>query len=130
MSKKTLISVGVLAVAVVAVLLVWMQFGMPQTQQGEKNIMVDVVLTDGTTQTFNYETSVEFLGEALSNEGLIEGEMGEYGLFVTGVNGTVVDNSKQQWWCLTKGGEEVMTSFDTTPIADGDVFEITLTEGY
>ena len=40
------------------------------------------------------------------------------------------DDSQQQWWCFTKGGEMLETGVDTTPIADGDAFEITLTEGY
>ena len=44
--------------------------------------------------------------------------------------GETADASRQQWWCLTKGGESVNTSADQTPIADGDVFELTLTEGY
>ncbi len=38
--------------------------------------------------------------------------------------------SKQQWWCITKGGEQVNTSADQTPIADGEQFELTLKEGY
>ena len=49
---------------------------------------------------------------------------------MTAVNGIAADDSKQEWWCFTKGGEEMMTGVDTTPIADGDAFEITLTEGY
>ncbi len=130
MSKKVLIPVGVLALAIIAVVVIWLQFGMPQTTAGDKSIAVDVVLADGSTETFNYDTDLEFLGEVLTNEELIEGEMGEWGIFVTAVNGVVVDDSKEQWWCLTKGGEDVMTSFDTTPIADGDTFEITLKEGY
>ena len=49
---------------------------------------------------------------------------------MTTVNGVTVDDSKQQWWCFTQDGEMLMTGVDTTPIADGDHFEITLTEGY
>ncbi len=130
MNKKTIIAVVALVLAVVLVGGTYYLFGMPQTQAGAKALTVSVVLTDGTSTDFEVETSDEFLGSALSETGLIKGDMGDYGLFVTEVNGVVVDDSKQQWWCLTKGGETVMTSFDTTPIADGDVFEITLTEGY
>ena len=36
----------------------------------------------------------------------------------------------QEWWKLTKGGEMVNSSADSTPIADGDHFELTFTVGY
>ena len=41
-----------------------------------------------------------------------------------------VDDSKQEWWSFTKDGQMLETGVDTTPIADGDHFEITLTAGY
>ena len=65
----------------------------------------------------------------LENE-LVAGEIGQYGLFITTVDGETADDSKQQWWCITKGGEQGNTSADTTPIGDGDQFELTLTQGY
>ena len=45
-------------------------------------------------------------------------------------DGVAIDDSLQQWWCVTKGGESVNTGVDTTPIEDGDHFELTLTTGY
>ena len=67
---------------------------------------------------------------ALEQEKLVEGEESQYGLFVKTVNGYTVDDSRQEWWCFTKGGETLFTGVDDTPIADGDKFEITLTVGY
>lgn len=49
---------------------------------------------------------------------------------VTTVNGVTADSSLEEWWCFTKGGETLNTGVDSTPIADGDHFEITLTTGY
>lgn len=66
----------------------------------------------------------------LEAEQLVEGEMGPYGLFITAVDGEKADDTKQQWWCITKGGETVNTSAEQTPIADGDRFELTMKEGY
>ena len=60
----------------------------------------------------------------------MQGEESQYGLYVTTVNGLTADESQQQSWCFTKGGEDVMTGVDSTPIADGDHFEITLKTGY
>ena len=102
----------------------------PAPQQGGKTIAVQVVLLDGESSDYTIQTDEEYLRGALESIDLIEGSESEYGLFVTTVNGVTVDDSKQQWWCFTQDGEMLMTGVDTTPIADGDHFEITLTEGY
>ena len=34
--------------------------------------------------------------------------------------------SANQWWAISKSGEMATTGVDTTPIADGDHFELTL----
>ena len=52
------------------------------------------------------------------------------GLYVTTVDGVTADDGNQEWWCFTLNGETINTGVDTTPIADGDHFEITLTTGY
>ena len=67
---------------------------------------------------------------ALEQEGLVQGDESEYGLFVTVVDGETADSEQQQWWCFTKGGEMLMTGVDDTPIADGEQYEITLTIGW
>ena len=74
--------------------------------------------------------TAEFLRGALEDAKLVEGEESDYGLFVKTVDGVTADDANEEWWCFTKGGEPVMTSVDSTPIADGDTFEITLTTGY
>ena len=101
-----------------------------EAQTGAKTITVDIVMPDGTTDTVTIQTDAEYLRGALEQEKLVEGEDGPYGLFVKTVNGYTVDDSKQEWWCFTKGGEALFTGVDDTPIADGDKFEITMTVGY
>lgn len=102
----------------------------PKTNVGEKQISVLITHSDKSTAYFQYATTSEYLGEDLLKEGLVSGEDGQYGLFITTVDGETADSSKQQWWCITRNGERLHTSADTTPIADGDQFELTLTEGY
>ncbi|MBQ5987536.1 MAG: DUF4430 domain-containing protein, partial [Clostridia bacterium] len=75
-------------------------------------------------------TDAETLRGALEQESLIAGDEGEYGLFVKTVDGETADDAKQEWWCLTKGGEMWMNGVDTTEIADGDAYEFTLTVGW
>ena len=128
-NKKIWLAAAAL-VAAVAVLLGVYFVTRPAPQQGGKTISVQVVLLDGESSDYTIQTDEEYLRGALESIDLIEGSESEYGLFVTTVNGVTVDDSKQQWWCFTQDGEMLMTGVDTTPIADGDHFEITLTEGY
>ena len=128
LNKKLLLGAAalVLAVAVLAGLYLATR---PAGAAGDKTITVTVA-AHGSEDVFTIETDAEYLRGALESADLIEGTESEYGLFVTAVNGIAADDSKQEWWCFTKGGEEMMTGVDATPIADGDAYEITLTEGY
>ena len=102
-----------------------------ETQAGAKTITVEIIVEGAETVTKTIRTEAEYLRGALEQEeGLLAGEESQYGLFVKTVNGITVDDAKQQWWCFTKGGEDLFTGVDTTPIADGDKFEITLKTGY
>lgn len=98
--------------------------------EAAKAITFTVVHGDGSSKEFSIQTGQEMLGAALADEKLIEGDEGEFGLFVTAVDGETADSSKQQWWCLTKGGEAVTTGVDSTPVEDGAKYEFTLTTGY
>lgn len=97
---------------------------------GAKAYTLTVVDAEGKETVHELSTDEEMLGAALLSAGLIEGSESEYGLFVTKVDGIEADSANEEWWCLTKGGETVMTGVDSTPVADGDKFEFTLTVGY
>ena len=129
MNRKT----GILAAALVILCVaagILFQMNKPETVTGTKNIDVIVIHADQTENTFSYETNAEYLGEVLLENELAEGDITDYGLFISTVDGETADNSKQQWWCITKGGEQVNNGADTLPIIDGDQFELTLMEGY
>lgn len=128
-TKKIIIGVVILIVVIAAMFLVYENFK-PKAKAGNKKITVTVVHADKSSKDFEYQTDAEFLGEVITGDGLVVGEDSDYGLFITEVDGEKADDSKQQWWCITKGGEQVNTSADQTPISDGDTFELTLTEGY
>lgn len=128
-TKKILLIAGV-ALALVAVMAAaWFALG-PKGAAGQKNISVTVIYADASTDTFSISTHAEFLRGALEEQNLVAGDESEFGLFVKTVNGVTADEANQEWWCFTKGGEEVLTGVDTTPIADGDAFEITLKAGW
>ena len=93
-------------------------------------VTVTVVHGDGSSKDFTVKTDKEMLGEALTDEKLVDGEDGPYGLYIKTVDGETADDAKQEWWCLTKGGESVETGVDSTPVEDGAVYELTLMTGW
>lgn len=128
-NKKALILIAALIIAAVAMFCIYKVL-MPKGQTGEKEITITVVHADESSKDFVCQTDEAYLGDVLKAEKLVEGTEGEFGLFITSVDGEKADDSKEQWWCITKGGEVLNTSADQTPIEDGDQFELTLTEGY
>ena len=127
--KQNAILAAALVVLCVLAAILYQNFK-PETTKGSKEITVTVIHADQSEKDFTYHTDAEYLGEVLLAEGLIDGEDGDYGLFVTTVDGDIADDAEQQWWCLTKNGETVNTGVDLTPIADGEHYELTMTEGY
>ncbi|MBQ9861585.1 MAG: DUF4430 domain-containing protein [Clostridia bacterium] len=122
------IGFAVLALVVAAAVVIYVKTR-PEPQEGAKTITIQLVYDDVDT-TVTIHTNAEYLRGALEEKNLIAGDESEYGLFVKTVNGRTADGAKQEWWCFTKGGETLMTGIDTTPIADEEVFEVTLMVGY
>lgn len=129
-SKKPIITIAVILLVAVAAVLCVLFVIRPLLSSGEKTVTIDVVDAEGSVSSYEFETTDETLGELLVNEGIAEGESSQYGLFITTVDGITADESKQEWWCITKAGEEMMTGADDTPLADGDQYELTLTTGW
>lgn len=130
-NKKKVLLIGGIAIAIIAVLVgVWFFTTQSSIITGEKNIKVMVVYADQSQDMFDIKTKEEFLRGALEQEKLISGNESQYGLFVTTVNGITANDSKQEWWQFSSSGSALPTSVDSTPIADGQQFEILLTVGY
>ena len=117
--KKTILAVAALVVIAAVLLLVWRAV-----------TPVQVLHKGGEERVFTLETGEAYLGAVLTAEGVVEDNQGPYGLYMLTVDGETVDEGAQEWWKLTKGGEMVNSSADSTPIADGDHFELTFTVGY
>ena len=98
--------------------------------EGDKQITAVIVHGDGTRKEISIETSKDTLGRALVEAGIVEGNGTAYGIYIVTADGERADENKEQWWCITKGGEGVNTGADSTPIEDGDVFELTFTTGW
>ena len=102
----------------------------PDAIEGKKTVTVEVVHQDGSSRTFTYETQAGYLGEVLQAEGLIQGENGTYGFYITEVDGErAVFELDGAYWAFYQGDSYVNTGVDQTPIADGDAFSLVYTKG-
>ena len=84
-----------------------------------------VVVADleGKETTFEYASDKATVGEALIDEGLIEGHETEYGLYVDSVNGVALDWDKDgKYWAFYIDGEYAMTGVDATEITEGATY--------
>ena len=91
--------------------------------EGEKSFVTEVVDADGNTVRFTVQTNEKTVGEALQKLGVIDGEEGDYGLYIKTVNGITADFSKDNtYWAFYVDGEYAMTGADMTDAVDGTVY--------
>ena len=112
-----------------AALVIW-QKNKRETQQGGKEITINVDHLNGDDTTFTIHTDEEYLRGALEQEDLIEGTESEYGLYVLTVDGETADESEQQWWGYSVNGTFAELGVDSQPVADGDVYDFVLNVGW
>lgn len=125
-NKLLLAVVGVLALVVILLAVYFLT--KPKTSEGAKTVTVTVVHADKTEKTFTYKTDAEYLGEVLEAEGLVEGTMGDYGLYITKVDGEeAIYEENGSYWAFYDGDEYATLSVDQTPIEDGDSFSLVYT---
>ena len=91
--------------------------------QGSKTFTFEVVDSKGETTVFHVKTDAETVGEALQDEQLIAGDMGDYGLYVKTVNGETADYDKDgHYWAFYVNGEYGMSGVDVTTIEEGATY--------
>ena len=95
---------------------------------GEKVITLEVKVNDNSVK-FTIRTDKSFVGQALIDNGLVEGDEGPYGLYVKKVNGILADyDINQTYWAFNINGEYAMTGIDTTEISEGDTYQLVYTK--
>ena len=84
-----------------------------------------VVDAEGNEKTFEIHTDKTTVGEALLELKLIDGEDGDYGLYVKSVNGITADyNVDGTYWAFYINGEMAMTGVDSTNIEAGATYSL------
>jgi len=130
MSRKSKITaVMLLLILIAAFCAVYLVFK-PSVTAGEKTFTVKVVHADRSEKTFSYRCSDEYLGDTLLREGLIKGEKGAYGIYITEVDGErAVYEKDKAYWALFINGEYAVSGIDATPIENGAQYTLAYTFG-
>ena len=92
--------------------------------EGAKTVTVQVTAYEKTV-VFTIKTDAQYLGQALLDNKLVEGEMGAYGLYIKRVNGILADyDIDGTYWAFYSNGEYMMSGVDTTEISGGEHYEL------
>lgn len=84
---------------------------------------ITVVDEEGKETAFEIETTRTTVGDALLDEGLIEGEDSEYGMYIKSVNGILAEyETTGTYWAFYIDGEYAMTGVDQTKITEGTAY--------
>ncbi len=129
MKKKTLIALLVIVALVVALVAVYF-VTRPDVAPGTKSFTLEIVHKDGSTKNLQLKSNGEYLGQFLQDEGIISGEMGQYGLYIHEVDGEkAVYEVDGAYWAFYVDGEYAMVGIDLTPIEEGKVYQLAYTIG-
>ena len=93
--------------------------------EGETVFSFSVTDTEGNESLFEVHTDKTTVGEALQECGMIEGEEGEYGLYVKTVNGITLDyDTDGKYWAFYIDGEYASTGVDGADIKEGSAYAL------
>ena len=91
--------------------------------EGQTKFLFTVVDKDGNETNFEIHTDKKTVGEALLELELIDGEAGEFGLYVKTVNGITADyDVDQTYWAFYVDGEYALAGVDVTAIEEGAAY--------
>lgn len=91
--------------------------------EGETSFVFTVVDANGNKTVFNISTNKKIVGEALKEHKLIDGEEGQFGLYVKTVNSISYDYDKDgKYWAFYVDGEYAQTGVDKTEIKKGSSY--------
>ena len=98
------------------------------TEFGEGSKTVKVTVKAGDDEViFTIHTDKTYLGDALLEHELIDGDKGEFGIYIKKVNGILADyDIDKTYWGFYKSGEMMMVGVSSAEIADGDSYELVL----
>jgi len=93
--------------------------------EGANQFKLEVVTGNEDDFFYLIKTDEETVGNALAKLGMIEGEQGQYGLYIKYVNGELHDYEVDQtYWGFYIDGEYAELSCDLTEIEEGKLYTL------
>ncbi len=130
MKNRKMIVTAVILVLAIALMAGVYAATRPETTAGGKSITVTVVHGDNSSKDFTYQTDEEYLGPVLLAEGLVEGDMEQYGLVIYAVDGEAASwEENQSYWSILIGEEYATTGADGVVLTDGGHYSLVYTIG-
>lgn len=134
-TNKKKVLIGVIIALVLVILCAAMGWLYLSTREeavdGDKTITLQVVSErDSYSFTQDYETYELYLGDFLANEGIIGYDEGEFGRYITSVQGYEANDEEQAWWSISVNGESAVTGVDEIILEDGSVYLLELKIGW
>lgn len=91
--------------------------------EGETVFTFTVTDEDGNESAFEIHTDKTTVGEALMDVDMLQGEDGDYGLYVKTVNGITADfDADGTYWAFYINGDYAMSGVDTTDVEAGATY--------
>ena len=85
--------------------------------EGSKSFELTIEDKEGILHSYRIHTDEEMVGFALIEHELIEGEQGQYGMYIKSVLGQTLDyETDGMYWAFYVNGEYALTGVDQTPI--------------
>ena len=132
-TTRSFMKFSVLAILAVAMAFTLLACGSKDAENAEgTEITITIAVTNKAGETTEQEvkTTARMLDIALVESGIVESNYDDYGLYILTVNGETADYSvDQSYWAMSKDGEYLMTGASSTPIADGEHYELVYTIG-
>lgn len=96
--------------------------------EGAHSVSVEVKVGDRSI-TVTVRSDKDNLAEMLTETKLVEGDIGEYGLYIKKVNGISADYSTDgAYWGLNKDGEPTPVGASEITVTDGEHYELVYTK--
>lgn len=132
MKKTTKIIIAAIALVLVAGIMLGVYFATrPQPEEGSKSITVTVVHKDGSKKDFPVKTDAEYLAQVLVDEGIVEDNQSEFGLYILVADGEYADyNADGGWWAVYEGDTQASVGASELPIKDGGTYKLVYTIGW
>lgn len=97
----------------------------------EVSFTVLVIDKEGNETKSEITTDKATVGEALLEEKLIDGEQGDYGLYIKTVNGILADYDVDgTYWGVYVNGESAVTGVDSIEVTEGATYTFKVETGF